>query len=32
VDFFIRPEILEELVNLVLQPPDENKDESLKYK
>ncbi|XP_020629386.1 serine/threonine-protein phosphatase 6 regulatory subunit 3-like [Orbicella faveolata] len=32
VDFFIRPEILEELVNLVLQPPDESKEECLKYK
>lgn len=29
---FIRPEILEELVNLVLQPPDESKEECLKYK
>ncbi|KAL9984425.1 hypothetical protein ACROYT_G006713 [Oculina patagonica] len=32
VDFFLRPEIMEELVNLVLQPPDENKEECLKYK
>lgn len=29
---FLRPEILEELVTLVLDPPDENKEDCLKYK
>lgn len=32
VDFFLRPEILEELVDLVVQPPDESKEDCLKYK
>lgn len=32
IDFFLRPEILEELVTLVLDPPDENKEDCLKYK
>lgn len=32
VDFFLRPDILEELVDLVLQPPDESKEDCLKYK
>ncbi|XP_067038795.1 serine/threonine-protein phosphatase 6 regulatory subunit 3-like isoform X3 [Acropora muricata] len=32
IDFFLRPEILEELVDLVLQQPDESKDDCMKYK
>lgn len=32
IDFFLRPEILEELVDLVLQSPDESKDDCVKYK
>ncbi|XP_048578383.1 serine/threonine-protein phosphatase 6 regulatory subunit 3 isoform X2 [Nematostella vectensis] len=32
IDFFVRPEILEELVNLIIKEPEEDFDEKLRYK
>ncbi|KAK3701541.1 hypothetical protein QZH41_020529 [Actinostola sp. cb2023] len=32
INFFVRPEILEELVNLIITEPDEDFDEKLRYK